>query len=47
MIAIEKILNGYIVLFKNQENREMKLHFATYEEMEKWIKQQFEPVKPQ
>ena len=42
MISIEKIANGYISIFKNTDNVEIKLYFPNYDELSKWIKTQFE-----
>lgn len=41
MIKIEKIANGFIVIFNNTDNLRVKLYFPTYKDMETWLSQQF------
>ena len=45
MITIEKIINGYIVMFKNTDNIDVKVFFPTFEELTTWMKTQLEPEK--
>lgn len=42
MIKIEKIANGYLVIFKNTEKLIIKLFFPNLDELNKWMKVQFE-----
>lgn len=42
MVTIEKIINGYIVKFKNTEKIEVKVYFESFEKLTEWLKNQFE-----
>ena len=43
MITIEKIANGYIVMFKNTDNIKVKLFFPSFQDLTNWMKTQLEP----
>lgn len=42
MFTVEKIVNGYIVEFKNTDNKTVKLYFVNADALNVWIKSQFE-----
>lgn len=43
-VTIEKIINGYIIIFNNTENVKIKMYFATFVQLTEWLKNQFEPA---
>lgn len=45
MVTIEKIINGYIAMFKNTNNEDVKLYFENLDKLQEWLKNQFEGVK--
>ena len=44
MFTVEKIANGYIIEFKNTENKTVKVYFPNADALAVWIKAQFEPT---
>lgn len=45
MFTVEKIVNGYVIGFKNTDNKNIKIYFANADALIVWIKSQFE-VQP-
>jgi hypothetical protein len=42
MFTVEKIINGYVVEFKNTDNKTVKVFFPSADALALWIKSQFE-----
>ena len=42
MFTVEKIVNGYIIEFKNTDNKNVKIYFVNADALTVWIKSQFE-----
>ncbi len=45
MFTVEKIVNGYIIEFKNTDGKNVKVYFPTADALAAWIKSQFEPTQ--
>lgn len=41
-VHLEKITNGYVATFKTQDQKIAKLHFAVFEQLAQWLKDNFE-----
>lgn len=46
MFTVEKIVNGYVIEFKNTENKMIKVYFVNADALTVWIKSQFEVEPP-